>query len=620
MKGYTGKQLRINLGKCTFSVEAINDQHLADYIGGTGYAARLLYDELKPGCDALGPDNKVIISTGPLTLNKIPGGGSVQLCFKSPLTGGWGESRTGGDFGPVLRKAGYDHLIIEGGCSEAVYVVIDDDSVKIESATDMIGKTVSEKRKVLNQKLPNSGFATMCIGPGGETKVKFACAMFDDRAAGRGGVGAVLGAKNLLAIAIKGSKKIQPADPDRLKQILQEAHQTVKTNPMSSGFRESGTIGDLAANDDGGDWPTKNWQSNSWGKGIELLDHYEENNFVRPYGCYKGCGIQCGRKVKVDKGAYKTPEHGGAEYESISSFTAYVLNEDMDAAIHCSYLCNEYGLDTISAGAVIAFAMECFEKGILNQSDFGEINPNWGTTESLPRFLDLITKREGVGDLLAEGVKAASKQLGEKAEAFAIHVKGMEGPAHDPRSGKSLALAYGTANRGMCHIHPVEAMAWDSGKMDWGLMKYGLTDPESVDPWSETGKGKDLRLLQDGMILPDILGTCKFFMYAGITLDHWAQILSALTGWQIHGADLLKIGERVFNLQKMFNLREGLTSEDDSLPERAISIPKFGKYKDQPNCATLSYQDMLKDYYKHRGWDLITGIPTDEKLLEMGLI
>jgi aldehyde:ferredoxin oxidoreductase len=388
---------------------------------------------------------------------------------------------------------------------------------------------------------------------------------------------------------------------------------------MSSGFRQSGTIGDLAANDDGGDWPTKNWQSNSWGKGIELLDHYEEKNFVRSYGCYKGCSIRCGRKVKVDGGAYETPEHGGAEYESISSFTAFVLNEDMDAAIHCSYLCNEYGLDTISAGAVIAFAMECFEKGILNQADFGDIDPNWGATASLPCFLELIAKRQGIGDLLAEGVKAASKQLGEKARSIAIHVKGMEGPAHDPRCGKSLALAYGTANRGMCHIHPVEAMAWDSGKMDWGLMKYGLTDPELVDPWKEEGKGKDLVLLQNGMILPDILGTCKFFMYAGITLDHWAQILSALTGWQIQGADLLIIGERVFNLQRMFNIREGLTCEDDMLPMRALSIPKFGKYKDQPDCVTHSYPDMLQDYYKHRGWDVLTGIPTREKLVEMGL-
>lgn len=263
--------------------------------------------------------------------------------------------------------------------------------------------------------------------------------------------------------------------------------------------------------------------------------------------------------------------------------------------------------------------MECYEKGILTEDDFGEINPRWGATASLPRFLEVISKREGVGDLLAEGVKAASQQLGKSAEAFAIHVKGMEGPAHDPRSGKSLGLAYGTANRGMCHIHPVEAMAWDSGKMDWGLKKYGLTDPETVDPWGEVGKGKDVCLLQNGLIAPDILGTCKFFMYAGITIDLWAEMLAAITGWKINGSELLKIGERVINLQRLFNIREGFTRLDDLLPKRAISTPRFGKYSDQPECATSNYEEMLGEYYQPRGWDQDTGIPTVETVKRLGI-
>lgn len=619
LKGYATKQLRVNLNEQTVTIEEIRMDLLSDYLGGTGYAAKLLYDELKVGIDPLGPDNKMIFSTGPLTANKIPGGGSVQLCFKSPLTGGWGESRSGGDFGPKLRKAGYDHLIVEGRSQEPVYLLINNGKAVIRSGKHLVGKTVSEKRRILSKELSSSGFSIMCIGPGGERKVRYACAMINDRAAGRGGAGAVLGAKNLLAIAVKGTGSVEEFDPGRLKKILRQANQILKENPMSSGFRDAGTIGDLPANDDGGDWPTKNWQSNSWGKGTELYDHYESNNFIRPYACYRGCTISCGRKVKVAEGPYQTPEHGGAEYESISSFTAFVLNEDMDAAIHCTYLCNEYGLDTISAGAAIAFAMECYEKGILTEDDFGDIDPNWGRAAALPRFLEVISKREGIGDLLAEGVRAASKRLGKGAEAFAIHVKGMEGPAHDPRSGKSLGLAYGTANRGMCHIHPVEAMAWDSGKMDWGLKKYGLTDPEHVDPWDELDKGKDIRLLQDGLILPDILGTCKFFMYAGMTIDLWAEMLAAITGWQIDGWGLLKIGERVTNLQRLFNIREGFSRQDDLLPKRAISTPAFGKYSDQPECAIDNYKDMLREYYVARGWDPDTGSPTNGKLAELNL-
>jgi aldehyde:ferredoxin oxidoreductase len=619
MKGYAGKQLRVKLGDGGMEIEDIREDWAQDYLGGAGYAAKLLYEELSPGVDPLGTENKLVLSTGPLTMNKVPGGGSLSVCFKSPLTEGWGEARVGSDFGPEIRRAGFDHIIIEGRSETPVFLVIEDGKAELRAGGSLSGKTVSEKKRILVEEVGLSGYQVLTIGPGGENLVRFATVMIDDRAAGRGGGGAVLGSKNLLAIAVKGSTQVPEADPAGFKTAIREVMDVLKEHPNSAGFLATGTIGDLPGNDDGGDWPTKNWQSNSWGKGPEIYDHYEKHNFIRPYGCYRGCYIRCGRKVQVADGVYQTPQHGGAEYESISCFTAYVLNEDVDAAVHCTWLCNEQGIDTITAGAMIAFAMECYEKGLISKEDADGLELTWGNASVLPRMVMMMAGREGLGDLLAEGVRRTAARLGGGADEFAVHVKGLEGPAHDPRSGKALAVTYGTSSRGMCHIHPVEAMAWDSGKMDFGLKKYGLSDPESVERWDERGKGEAVRILQDGLILPDVLGICKFFMYAGLTIDHLAAMLSALTGKVIDGKVLMVVGERVANLQRLFNYREGFTNEDDTLPARVRAVPVMGKYQSEPDCAVKDYEGMLAEYYAARGWHPETGAPTEAKLRELGL-
>ena len=299
-----------------------------------------------------------------------------------------------------------------------------------------------------------------------------------------------------------------------------------------------------------------------------------------------------------------------------------MVNEDVDAAVHSTYLCNEYGIDTISAGAAIAFAMESDEQGLLDPEKSGLPNGRipWGEAELLPQLVRMIATREGVGDLLADGVKRAAEKLGGRALEFAIHGKGLESPAHDPRSGKALAVTYATANRGSCHIHPVEAMAWDSGKRDFGLSKYGLDDPESVDRWAETGKGKAVKLLQDGLVLPDVFATCKFLMYTGLTVDDYAAILSAVWGTEVTGEELLKVGERVINLQRLFNTREGITREDDTLPKRMLSVPLFGDYAGIEDCAVSGLESMMEEYYAARGWDSKTGVPLPEKQRELGLI
>ncbi len=620
IKGYAGYQLRVNLSTRISRVEPISADEQRKFLGGASYAAKVLYDEMPAGVDPLGPENKMILATGPLSMANVPGGGSVMVCFKSPLTGVWGESRVGGDFGPDLKKAGYDYVIVEGKSETPVWLLIQDGLLEYHDASHLLGKTVSEKSALIREEVGDKRLSILCIGPAGENLVKISAVMSDDRAAGRCGGGAVWGSKNLIAVAVRGKNKVEAAEPERLKTILRSAFDEIKDNPMFVGMKDYGTIGDLAGNDDGGDWPTKNWQSNSWGKGPELFDTYTKNNFIKGFGCYRGCTLACARWVHVGDGEYKTPEHGGAEYESISCFTAYLLNENMDAAVHCTWLCNEYGLDTISCGAVIAFGMECYEKGLLTPEQLQGLDLTWGNAEMLPGLVKQIALRQGMGDILAEGVRRAAEIIGNGAEQYAVHVKGLEGPAHDPRSGKALGITYATANRGMCHIQPLEGMAWDRGKLDWGLMKYGVPDPNEVERWDEDdSKGAVVQLLQNGLVLPDVLGTCKFYMYGGITVDHWADFLSALTGWDVDGKELLQAGERAINIQRMFNVREGITAKDDFLPERVRSQPTIGKYVDEPAVVTRNLEGMLAEYYHARGWDPVSGAPRPEKLAELGL-
>jgi len=617
--GYAGKQLRISLNNGKVTVENIDPKVLRRYLGGTGYGARILYDELKKGIDPLSKANKLIFATSPLSLNRIPGGGSVMICFKSPLTNAWSESRCGTDFGPDLKRAGYDAVIIEDRSEKPVYIVINDEDIEIKPAEHLTGKSISEKMKMIREQLDDQKISVMCIGPAGEKLVKIAVAMSDQRAAGRCGVGAVMGSKNLIGIAVKGSKEISVAQPEKLKEAIKKAMKVVRENEIAAGFKEHGTTGEMVPNDAAGDWPTKNWLSNHWGKAEKIYDEFYNNKLIKNHACYRGCPIACGRIAEVKEGKYKTPVHEGSEYESLSAFTAFVLNDNIDAAIHATYLCNEYGIDTISAGAIIAFAIECYEHGVIEKKDIGDLDLSWGNPDALPELVRLISMREGIGDILAEGVKIASEKLGKGSEEFAIQGKGLEAPAHDARSGKALAVAYGTANRGMCHIHPLEGMAYDSGKFDFGMVKYGLPDPNTVHRWDEKGKGKSVKILQDGLILPDILSICKFFLYGGLNIENYADMLSALTGWEIDGWELLKVGERVTNLQRLFNMREGFGRNDDLIPERVRKIPSFGIYKDEQRCAIKDYEGMLNEYYEARGWDLITGKPSKDKLRELGL-
>jgi len=617
--GYAGQLLRINLSNGTSEVDIPDSEVLRLFLGGVGYGAQLLYDELPIGVDPLNKDNKLVFTTGPLTGTGAPGSGFIEVCFKSPLTGIWGESKCGGELGGSLRRAGYDFLVIEGRTSEWVYIVVDNDEVQIRSAQHLLGKTTSEKAVLIRDELQNEGFEILAIGPAGEKLVRFANIMAGGRAFGRCGAGAVMGSKKLLAIAVRGTGQIPIAKPDAFRLAVKKANMKVLDATGGDGMAAGGTTGDIPACDALGDIPTKNWRANSWGKGAELYGHFEKENLVRATPCYKGCVLQCGRIAEVKAGRWKTPLHEGAEYESIAAFTFFVLNEDMDAAVHATYLCNEYGLDTISTGAAIAFIMDCYEEGIINEEEANGLDLSWGNAETIVELVRRIAKRDGIGRMLGEGTRRCAQEIGKGSDKLAIQVKGLEGAAHDARSGKTLAITYALGNRGMCHIHPLEGMAYDSLKLDFGLVPYGIPDPNTIDRFAETGKGRIAKKLQDFGIVPDVIGMCKFYIYNGLGPSDLAQIVSLVTGWDIDGNELLEIGDRAYTLQRLFNVREGVRKVDDMLPKRVQEIPEFGKYSKTSACKILNLESMVEECYKERGWDENTGIPTEVKLKELGL-
>ena len=609
--GYTGKLLRIDLSKEKVNVEEIKPEILRKYIGGVGYGAKLLYDELPPGIDPLGPENKLAFVTGPLTGTGAPGSGSVEVCFKSPLTGIWAEARSGGEWGGALRKAGYDFLVIEGKAEDPKYIVIDNGNVEIRPAEKLKGETTSEKQRVIKEGLNGDKFETLAIGLAGENLVKFANIMAGECAFGRCGGGAVMGSKNLLAVAARGTGQIPIANPEEFSQACKESYQKVLAGTGKAGMSEGGTTMLMVGGDFLGDIPTKNWRSNSWGKGEELYDHFKTKNLVRAEPCYKGCVLRCKRIAGVEGGKWKTPVHEGSEYESIASFTFFVMNDDMDAAVHADYLCNEYGIDSISAGAAIAFAMDCYDEGIITREEADGLDLTWGNIETMIALIKKISNKEGIGRVLCEGVRRASKRIGRGSDKLAIEVKGLEGAAHDPRAAKSQAVLYGTNNRGMCHMHPIEGKPFDANKMDFGMVPYGLPDPHTVDRFSEEGRGKIVKGLQDYGISADILGICRFYLFEGLELGDLARMMAALTGWNIDGKELLDAGERVSNLQRMFNTREGIRKADDILPERCLQRPEFGKYSSVAECEIKNYEQMLEEYYEARGWDKKTGVPME---------
>jgi aldehyde:ferredoxin oxidoreductase len=611
MKGYMGKILRIDLTKEKIETQDL-DQNLArKFIGGSGLATKILNDETGPETDPLGPENRLILMTGPFAATPVITSGRHQVVTKSPLTGAYTESDSGGTWGPNLKRAGFDGIVITGQASRPVYLWVTEGRAEIRDASRVWGlDTYTLDSAIRKETLDEAVVAS--IGPGGEKGVRFASIMNDGkdaRAAGRGGAGAVMGSKNLKAIAVHGNRQVEIADPEGLRASLKEIAPLVAKN--TEGMRKNGTAGGLATFETLGSLPLQNWKyQGRWEQGAAKIagPAITERMLTGNYYCEK-CVIGCGRRVKLDKGPYAPVEGAGPEYESVAMLGSLCLVDDLEAIAKANEICNRYGIDTISCGGAIAFAMEAYEKGLITKKDTGEIELLWGRGDIMVKMAEKIGKREGLGQLLGEGVRIAAEKIGKNAVEYSLQVKGQELPAHDPRCYNAGAVSYATSNRGACHLagfsHVFERVL--------GLPELGIEKP--LPRLEVKGKGEAAAKTQNVMGLFDSLKVCKFTMFGGLKLTPILSWYTMVTGNPMDMTEFVKTGERIFNLKRLYNVRCGISRKDDTLPARFLTLKHEGEGL-TPSLPPLG--EMLAEYYQARGWSE-EGIPRPEKLKELGL-
>lgn len=611
MFSFMGKILRVNLSEGRVSEEDIPESWLKDYLGGAGLATKYLYDEVKAGIEPLGPENKLIFMAGCLTSTPSPSTGRYSVVAKSPLTGFWAQSNSAGFWGSDFRKTGFDGIIFEGVSPQPVYLVIEDGKAELKGAGDIWGKNVLETTSLLKEKL-GKGFNVACIGIAGENLVKYAAILNDEhRAAGRCGMGAVMGSKRLKAIAVKGSKTVQIANQAAFTEVAKKQYALLEESMLKIAMETFGTAVVLDLVNVRGGLPTRNWQTGVF-PNIEKINAtaINETLLVDRKNCF-ACPIKCGRVTEIKTGPYAGSKGEGPEYETIGTCGAMCDIDDLEAITMAHYLCDDYGLDTISAGSTIAFTMECYEKGILTKSDTGGLEINFGDAAIMIELLHKIAKREGIGDLLAEGTKRMAEKLGKGTERFAMHVKGLEMPCYDPRAAKITGLGFMVANRGGDHMTAyIQAPAFLN--MPFLIVEESTIEDIFVENPEEAKVVKDL---EDALTFFDCAGGCKF-MGMSLAADEWIELIAHATGWKFGVDEFRKTGERVVNLARAYNIREGLTPADDSLPKRLLEepLPEGPAAGHVNNPASL-----LEAYYEFRGWDKATGKPTPEKLRELGL-
>ena len=617
MKGYTSKILRVNLTEKKFNIEGLRPEWPRKFLGGIGFATELLFSEIERGWDPLSVDNKLIVAPGLLTGTGIPTASKTLFIAKSPLTGGYGKASAGATIGPALKNAGFDLLVIEGRSADPAILVIADQTVNIVGASELWGKNVRETASALKEQ--HEGFSTAVIGPAGENLSRIAGIDSNERQAARTGVGTVMGSKKLKAIAVKGTGRVEYDDAKALHDLVIKWTKTIRENPDSKLDMKYGT-GEFYAwmNQRKGVLPSRNWQQGYFQKSFDNVEEGELTQLDPYYWAPKytarnkpcpNCTKPCGRIVKIDTGNYAGTMLDGPEYETIYSLGANLEIDDFEALCHLHLMCDLYGLDALSAGVTISWAMEAFERGLLTREDFDGLELKFGDAEATLEVLRRMAYREGkVGWLLSDGVKVASEKLGRGSAHFAIHSKGLELPAYDVRGIKGMGLAVAVAARGGDHLTAVVYGTELVGKW-WKF--------SGVDRFSAENKGYVVKVHEDLMALYDITGVCKFTRHSFFA-EAFPDMVKAVIGMDLSVADLLTIGERVVNLQRAFNAREGLDRRADTLPPRVFEdpIPK-GESKGS-RIKRSEFERMLDDYYQARGWSE-NGVPTKVKLVCLDL-
>ena len=600
MYGYAGYVLKVDLTKGKVIKEELKRELIQKFLGGRGFGAKTLFDELAPGVDPLSPQNIIIFAVGPFTGTLVPKGCKYSVISKSPMTNCYGDSEGGGFFGPELKYAGFDMIVIYGASEKPVYLWINDGRAEIRDASNLWGKSTFETTELIQEELGDKSIKVACIGPAGENLVRYACICNDlYRQAGRTGMGAVMGSKKLKAVAVRGTGEIKIAKPDEFLELAKEALKKTLEMPATKMLREQGTLLQIMASNEWGVLPTRNFQDGVFELAERLSAQYAiEHLFVKARACF-GCPVACGHVRYVKSGKYKGALNEGPEYELTAMLGSNCGIGSLECVTKAAQLCDELGLDGISTGNVIGFAMECYERGILTDKDTGGLKLNFGNEEALLEVIRKIASREGIGDLLAEGVKRAAEKLGKGAEDIAVHVKGLELPAYDARGSMGTALGFAIADIGGSHCR-----SWTMGPEISKGIRFEVA-----------GKAEMVRDSIRARTLPDILGFCRFCL---LDFDTYAKLLTAITGIEYKASDLIEVTDRVYTLTRAFNVREGITRQQDTLPKRVLTEPlKQGPTKG----VYVKREDldkMISEFYKLYGWDE-NGIPREETLRKLGL-
>lgn len=613
--GYNGKLLRVDLTKEVVATEQIDAPFCRKYLGGAGFIAYYLLREVKPGSDPLGPENRLIFALGPLTGLPLGGCARHTVGGKSPLTNGLAKSEVGEHWGSQLKRAGFDALIIEGKAKRPVYLWIHGAEVAIKDASHFWGRNTKETQEVIRAELADNRVSVAMIGPGGERLVKYACIMhgpFDT--AGRGGLGAVMGSKNLKAVAVKGSKMPAIINFDGIKKMvnwLKENMQLVKA------LSEFGTGLPMQRFEKLGNLPIRNFRDG----GFPTVDRIsaqaiKEKIRVGMEGCF-ACPVRCKKVVEFQEPYKVDRAYGGPEYETIGALGSACGIDDLHAITKGNELCNAYSLDTISAGASIAFAMECYENRLLTSEDTHGVRLEFGNAEAMLKMIELIAQRKGIGDLLAEGAAAAARKIGKGAEVFAMHVKGLEIPMHDPRLNGALGLGYMVNPHGADHMDNLIDIFFSSFAEQHNVIIPDAT-PLGFEPAPLEGIGPRkvalFKVFQLKRILTDCLVLCGLLPYS---LAQMAELTSAVTGWDTSIAEQLRVAERILTMCRLFNVKEGFKAEDDTLPKRFFTGTLGGPLSEK--CVSFEEMEKAKCYYYHlMGWNE-AGVPMSEKLEELGI-
>ena len=608
--GYAGKVLEVNL--TTEKIREISTEEFFDvkrFVGGKGFGASIMWRKLRAGTEPFASENPLIFLTGPLTGTLCPGS---RMCIvtKSPLTGTFCDSHVGGHFGAEMKYAGYDAIIILGKSEKPVYLLINDGDLDVRNAENLWGLDVFETEERIRRENTEQALRVACIGPAGENLVRFACICVDRyRQAGRGGTGAVMGSKKLKAVAVRGSGKIRLYDTEAFVETATKARNALLRNETIRARKRWGTARTITLTSDQDLLPTRNFQEATFEEADSLSAEVLEKKFWIKHKACHSCPVNCGKLGVVRTGAYAGTVVEGVEYETLALMGANCGIADYEAVAYANMLCDKYGLDTISTGNVIAFTMECYEKGILTKEDTSGVECRFGSSKALIELVKHITFREGIGNQLAEGVKRLAEKLGEKAEKIALQVKGLETPGYDPRSSPGLGLAYATADRGGCHTRAWPTSYEMSGKAPDGTV---------IDRFSTVKRAEIVKAQQDYGAAVDCLVGC-WFVRGTVGKELYAQMLNAATGIEMTVEEFTRLGERVWNLVRMFNVREGFTRKDDVLPQRFLNEPLPSGVAKGQRLTKQQLEQMLDEYFTLRGWDKNTGVPTKEKLKELGL-